>query len=363
MKRSFLDILACPDCGSPLEPSVLKEEKRREKEIWEGLLLCRKCVKSHPIVEGIPRFVPNAGQLFPQFFEKYPEASRMFPAPSQEDFLKVHGSTQERFGHEWMKYPGPMAEDREVFLSETQIPAKDWEGMRILDGGCGMGRYSRVAHSLGAVVTALDLSPALIRLQDLAKASERMHLAQGNLMRPPFRKEVFDIVYSVGVIHHTPSAKETFTQLARLVKPKGRLSVWVYGAPGKFSDFKTNPLREGRQGLKKFIFWAWLTVCLREFLSDALRLFTVRMPHGLLYALCYPLAALGKVPLIKYLTFSVHPLWRVRLQENFDWLTPPYQSHHTKEELAGWFRENGFEPLKTLPHGLVPKPGILGKKK
>ena len=362
MNRSFLDIPACPDCGSPLAPSVLKEEKFREPEIWEGLLLCRKCVKSYPVVEGIPRFVPNAERLFPGFFEKYPEASKMFPAASQDDFIKVHGSTQERFGAEWMKYPGPMAEDRDVFLAETQIPAKDWEGMKVLDGGCGMGRYSRVAHGLGAGVTALDLSPALIRLQDLAKESERMNLVQGNLMRPPFRKEVFDIVYSVGVIHHTPSARETFGQLARLVKPQGRLSVWVYGAPGKFKDFKTNPLRAGREGLKDIIFWVWLTVCVREFLSDTLRLFTVRMPHDLLYALCYPLAALGKVPGVKYLTFSVHPLWRVRLQENFDWLTPPYQSHHTKEELAEWFRENGFEPQKTLPHGFVPKPGILGRK-
>ena len=66
-----------------------------------------------------------------------------------------------------------------------------------------MGRYSRVAHALGASVVALDLSPAVARLADLAENSDRMHLVQGNLMAPPFRKETFDIVYSVGVIQHT----------------------------------------------------------------------------------------------------------------------------------------------------------------
>ncbi len=80
------------------------------------------------------------------------------------------------------------------------------------------------------------------------------------------------------------------------------------------------------------------------------------------YALCYPLTWAGAVPGLKWLTYSVHPDFRVRLIENFDWLSPPFQSHHTKEELALWYGEEGFIPLKVLPHGLVPKPGILGRK-
>ena len=74
-------------------------------------------------------------------------------------------------------------------------------------------------------------------------------------------------------------------------------------------------------------------------------------------------AALGRVPLVKYFTFSVHPDFRVRLIENFDWLSPPYQYHHTKEELCGWFERAGFTVMKVLPHGLIPKPGVLGLKK
>ena len=71
---------------------------------------------------------------------------------------------------------------------------------------------------------------------------------------------------------------------------------------------------------------------------------------------------LGAVPGLKYLTFSVDPDFSVRLIENFDWVSPPFQWHHTKEELARWFSEEGFAVLKVLPHGLVPKPGALGCK-
>ncbi len=367
MKKSLVEILACPECRSPLELSVFEQTAFKAEEIMSGAILCNQCPRAFPIIDGIPRFVPNVLGLFPEFAQKYPkflELSKSQSAGSGAgNFAEVHGSTQERFGFEWMNYPGSLPEDKEIFLYETQIPEPEWKSKKVMDAGCGMGRYARVAHSLGAEVVAFDLSGALVRLWDVAKSSEHMHLVQANLMKPPLRENSFDIVYSVGVIHHTPSAKQTFGQISKLVRPGGKLSVWVYGAPGKFSNFKTNPLRADRQGLKKFIFGVWLIVTIREIISDTLRIFTVHFPHKLLYAFCYPLALLGKVPLIKYLTFSMHQLWRVRLQENFDWLSPPYQSHHTKEELAEWFKNNGYEPLTVLPHGVVPKPGIVGVRK
>lgn len=365
MKQNLLDILACPDCLSPLELSKFKETREHPAEILEGALLCENCASTYPVIDAIPRFVPNIMEATPDFSKRHPQLYELSNKKNSESrkFRELHADTQERFGFEWMNYPGALPEDKEIFLSETQIAEEEWQGKRVLDAGCGMGRYSRIAHELGATVISLDLSPALIRLQDLSLSSSRLHLIQGNLMVPPLREKSFDIVFSLGVLHHTPSAKGTFQKLSRLVKPGGHLSCWLYGAAGKFQNFKTNPLRKERQGLKKIIFLVWLIVMIREALSDTLRLLTVRIPHRLLYLLCYPLVFLGKVPLLKYLTFSVHPNWRVRLQENFDWLSPPYQSHHTKEELMSWFEENGFEVLKILPHGFVPKPGVLGRKR
>lgn len=371
MKKELLNLLACPECRSALQLDIFEEAKAATwNEITDGILRCSSCGNAYPVIEGIPRFIPNVLSLFPEFLKKHSQISQLaksaknlFPSGSTDEFLKVHGSTQERFGYEWMNYPGSMPEDKKIFLDETQIPSEDWRGKRVMDAGCGMGRYSRVAHELGATVVAMDLSQAVIRLSDVAKSSERMHLIQGNLMAPPLKEEIFDVVYSIGVIHHTPSAKSTFEKLSRLVKKGGNLTLWVYGTAGKYENFKTNPLRDDRKGLDKIRFVVWLTVLVRECISDTLRLVTVHLPHLFVYGLSYPLALIGKIPFIKYLTFSVHSLWRVRLQENFDWLSPPYQSHHTKEELIGWFEQNQFEVLKVLPHGFVPKPGVLGKKK
>ena len=138
--------------------------------------------------------------------------------------------------------------------------------------------------------------------------------------------------------------------------------MWLYGKAGRFADFKTNPMRPGRERLAAHRRLAWWIVLIRHFFSDSVRFFTTRLPVPVTYALCYPLTALGAVPGLKYLTFSVDPDFQARLIENFDWISPPYQWHHTKEELKNWYAEEGYAVLQVLPHGLVPKPGVLGRR-
>ena len=123
-----------------------------------------------------------------------------------------------------------------------------------------------------------------------------------------------------------------------------------------------NPLKPEKKWIAKNRRLAWWIVLLRHCVSDFIRVFTTRLPVPLVYAICYPLTWLGAVPGLKYLTFSVDPRFRVRLIENFDWISPPYQWHHTKEELLSWFKEEGYSALNVLPHGLVPKPGVLGRR-
>lgn len=339
MKLHLLPVLACPDCGGDLAYRKLKLQPRENEEIEEGELYCAKCRQVFPIVDSIPRLYPS-GEL---------------------DARVVR--TRESFGWEWLRYPGSREADLGIFLEETQTGGEDWEGRFVLDAGCGMGRYAKVALSLGAQVVAFDLSDSILRLIPHARENAGLHLVQGNLHKPPFKKGVFDIVYSQGVIHHTSDTRLAFDRIAPLVKPGGRLSVWVYGTPGSYASFSTNPLRASRTALKSLLPPVWLAVWCRQILSDALRAFTTRMPVWLLYALCYPLTVLGAIPFLKYLTFSVEPEFKVRLIENFDWLAPPFQSKHTKEEVGAWFEEAGFSVVKRLPHGVVPKIGILGIKK
>jgi len=141
------------------------------------------------------------------------------------------------------------------------------------------------------------------------------------------------------------------------------LSVWLYGKGGRFEEFSTNPLplgpRLGGEAPEACV----ARGPVRHAFSDFVRCFTTRLPMRGSYALSYVLAALGAFPGLKYLTFSVHPGFKVRVIENFDWISPPFQYHHTKEELVSWFEAAGYEVLRILPHGLVPKPGVLGRRR
>ncbi len=338
MKTTLVPHLASPCCGADLKMSRLGEFPRVEShDIQEGALQCVACKSEYPIREGVPRLVLE-----------------------QRDRRVI--KTRDSFAFEWARYPGSLPEDERVFLEETQLPAAGFKGKLVLDAGCGMGRYSVVAMSLGAEVVALDLSESLSRVAAVAKDYPKLHVVQGDLLKPPLKAGAFDIVYSQGVLHHTSDTHAAFTAVSALVKPGGSLSVWLYGKAGRFADFATNPLRIEGGWTASHRRAAWVIVGARHFISDCIRLFTTRLPMRLSYVISWALAFLGALPFIKYLTFSVHPDFKVRVIENFDWISPPFQYHHTKEELRGWFEAAGFSGLKVLPHGLVPKPGILGRR-
>ncbi len=339
MRIHLLAFLACPCCGGELKFSALQMHPRLDDDVESGELSCKDCPRRYPIRAGIPRLRPP------------------------EDVPAAADKTRVSFGYEWLRYPGSRPVDEPTFLEETMLAREDFKDKLVLDAGCGMGRYSAVARSFGAEVVCADMSDSLIRVAERAKDDPKLHPVECDLLRPPFKKGVFDLAYSQGVLHHTADTFVAFRAVAALIKPGGKLSVWLYGKAGKYADFATNPIRPGREWIVRHRRLAWWIVLLRHLFSDLTRVFTTRLPVPVTYALCYPLTMLGAIPGVKYLTFSIDPDFQARLIENFDWVSPPYQWHHTKEELRQWFWDAGFETLSILPHGLVPKPGVLGRKK
>ncbi len=375
MKYRLLNFLACPRCGGGLSLSAA-EETSVERAAWSPAQTCLPCALGlrDPGLRGnclaCARREVLTGELACACGCAYPILGGVPDlAAGQEDpaaEAEADRKTSQRFGYEWSRYPECFYEEEEkIFFEETQLAPGELAGRLVLDAGCGMGRFTRVAGSRAGEVIGVDLSASVYKAQAVARHLANVHIVKGDIMRLPLRDALFDIAYSLGVLHHTPDTRSAFAAVARKIKPGGLFTMWVYGTAGRYRDFSTNPLRAARSryvrlGAARRLYW--LMVLARETLSNGLRLLTVRVPHRLLYALCYGLALLGKVPLVKYGTFSVHADWRVRLLENFDWLAPPFQFHHTKEEVLTWYADAGFAVEGMLEHGFVPKVGVRGRK-
>lgn len=103
-------------------------------------------------------------------------------------------------------------------------------GKDVLEIGTGMGAdLVRWARS-GARVTGVDLTARAVTLSRSRLASERLN---GNVLRAdaeklPFSAETFDVVWSWGVLHHTPDADRSLVEAARVLRPGGRYTVMVY---------------------------------------------------------------------------------------------------------------------------------------
>jgi len=230
-------------------------------------------------------------------------------------------------------------EDRATFRNRTGLTADDLRGATVLDAGCGMGRYLRVAAELGAErVVGVDLSGAVEAARDLSADYPNLAVAQADLFRTPFASGSFDQIYSLGVLDHTPDPRRAFLELARLLKPGGRIAVWVY--------------HRERPALERIM--------------DAHRAVSRRLPLQVLVALSRLLAPIGGIkrrlmaspirPVARFgvalnvltIGVSMHPDPEVRVCDTLDWYAPRYLSRHTFEEVAGWFREAGLVEIEDL---------------
>jgi len=236
------------------------------------------------------------------------------------------GLYAESFGRQWNRYDVARPdEDRTIFEVKTGVSPADLEGMLVLDAGCGGGRYAAMAGLHGARLIGVDLSAAVEKAAALCKELPNVLIVQGDLLDLPLAERAFDLVYSIGVLHHTPDPRRAFQQIARRVKPGGRLAVWLYRR-------NTAP---------------------QEWLNTALRAATTRLPARVLEPICAGLGLLGSIPLLnrslnKIANFSNHPDWTLRVCDNFDWYAPRYQSHHTIDELKRWFVEEHFDDVVEL---------------
>src|SRR3989304_790039 len=203
MGTDLTGILACPHCQAGLpDPSRWPGDGQE----------CPGCKARLFVVRGVPRFVDS---------DAYAKS----------------------FSFEWKRHPctqldsAASRESEETFRAKTGLRPEDVAGRLVLDVGCGMGRFADVVSRWGGQVVGVDLSLAIEAAHANLGGRANVRLLQADLFRLPFQPGTFDIVYSIGVLHHTPDCEKAFRQLVPFVRLGGRLCVWVYGTMGPWERF------------------------------------------------------------------------------------------------------------------------------
>jgi ubiquinone/menaquinone biosynthesis C-methylase UbiE len=128
-------------------------------------------------------------------------------------------------------------EARKYFV-EPHIPAfaqfERWQSKRVLEVGCGIGTDSINFARAGAELTSVDLSGESLQIArkraEVMGVADRIVFVQANaeeltsaVSGPPF-----DLIYSFGVIHHTPRPERALAEMRALIAPGGTLKVMIY---------------------------------------------------------------------------------------------------------------------------------------
>lgn len=302
----LLSLLACPGCRSRFR---VNPQKAEDAEIMEGTLVCAGCDASFAILGGIPRFLPPG-------------------------LSAAKKATASAFGYEWTHYSALTDADRQEFLDWiAPLAPAEFAGCLVLDAGCGKGRHMFLAAQFQArEVVGVDLSDAVESAFQNTRHLPNAHVVQADILNLPFARP-FDLAYSIGVLHHLPDPKLGFLALMHHLRPRGRISIWVYGKEGnlwieKFID----PIRIHLTSKAP----KSVTRCFSFLLALPLYV-SLKLIYGPVHR--HPGSAWLKrrLPYAEYLCAISSYSFAENFWNVFDHLVAPTAFYHSREEIQDWF--------------------------
>ncbi len=128
--------------------------------------------------------------------------------------------------------------ERRKYFVEPHIPVfaqfRRWRGKKVLEVGCGIGTDTMNFARAGAQVTAVDLSEESLKLARkrarVLGLEDKITFIQANAeeLSEKVPVEQYDLIYSFGVIHHTPRPEKAVEELRKYAGPGTTLKIMVY---------------------------------------------------------------------------------------------------------------------------------------
>lgn len=247
--------------------------------------------------------------------------------------LQQQQAKQQEWSDQWT-----LLQDDELFLFKDWIePNKieDFQGKDVLECGCGGGQHTSFIAPYANSITAVDLNTTEIAKERNKKFSN-IEFIESDIASMSLGKE-FDIVFSIGVIHHTDNPDATFRNIKKHVRKGGRLIVWVYSEEGNsIVKYLVEPVR-------------------KTFLKNMNRkslLVLSKFITGLMYVPVYSvyLLPLKFLPFYEYFdNFRKMSFYRNTINV-FDKLNAPQVDFISGERIKGWFDTNEFKDISITPY-------------
>lgn len=236
----------------------------------------------------------------------------------------IDKKTRASFNYQWSEMPtgdlllnDPWFEKSvDVILSEQELCIqRNWfHGKKILDVGCGNGRWTYGFLKLGAKVTSVDASAGACDYvrQNIGKKYPELRIFNATVQHLPadIKNDQFDLVFSWGVLHHIRDTKAAMAEILSLLKPDGVFYTYLYGKKS---------IRPGVGAAKLFL--------LRRFLSF--------------------FSPAGKHRILKFLYRDNSS----QLHAGYDLYATPLNHRYTFEEVKKWLEQFGFsDVVQTIRH-------------
>jgi uncharacterized protein YbaR (Trm112 family) len=304
MNVSFISLLACPGCLSDLV-------------LLADAFECRKCVRSFPIVGGVPRFVPP------------------------DNYARSFGFQWNRFARTQLDEHWGIDASRDRFVNETRWRG-DLRGQLILEAGCGAGRFTAHAAHTGATIVSIDYSSAVEAAKGNHGHLENVQFLQADIHEMPLRRGIFDKIFCFGVLQHCPDPAKAFQALVPLLKPGGEMVVDIYHLSWKSLFQGKCYLRPITRRIQPQRLWPFVRAYVRVLYP------LLGIPHRV----CGSRVArmIGQVMGIcdyrGYFPLSPEKQFEACLLDTFDMLSPTHDHPCTIRTVRRWFEEAGLEAVE-----------------